>query len=198
MNTSISMRAIGTAVGFSVIAFAAASAQEMGVTDSTIKIGIIQPLSGPASAYSQIAYTDQAYIKMINDNGGVCGRQIELILWEMAQVQHIEQSAAFASLIEQSLRSRVKMSARAIQQAPFRVLVGANMPAVLVELGFISNPDEEKLLRSPAHQRLLVDALVESIVRFREQLDAPRPTAAGIASGGAPAGPPQPERPREP
>ncbi len=125
-------------------------------------------------------------------------RQIELILWEMAQVQHIEQSAAFASLIEQSLRSRVKMSARAIQQAPFRVLVGANMPAVLVELGFISNPDEEKLLRSPAHQRLLVDALVESIVRFREQLDAPRPTAAGIASGGAPAGPPQPERPREP
>ena len=82
MNTSISMRAIGTAVGFSVIAFAAASAQEMGVTDSTIKIGIIQPLSGPASAYSQIAYTDQAYIKMINDNGGVCGRQIELILYD--------------------------------------------------------------------------------------------------------------------
>ncbi len=70
-----------TAVGFSIIAFAAA-AQEPGVTDSTVKIGLIQPFSGPASAYSQIAYTDKAYIDMINDTGGVCGRQIELISYD--------------------------------------------------------------------------------------------------------------------
>ncbi len=38
------------------------------------------------------------------------------------------------------------MSPRAIQQAPFRVLVGANMPAVLVEMGFITNADQEKQL----------------------------------------------------
>jgi branched-chain amino acid transport system substrate-binding protein len=57
-------------------------AQETGVTDTTIKIGLIQPFSGPASAYSQIAHTDEAYIKMINENGGVCGRQIELISYD--------------------------------------------------------------------------------------------------------------------
>jgi branched-chain amino acid transport system substrate-binding protein len=58
------------------------SAQDVGVTDTTIKIGLIQPFSGPASAYSQIAHTDEAYIKMINETGGVCGRQIELIAYD--------------------------------------------------------------------------------------------------------------------
>jgi N-acetylmuramoyl-L-alanine amidase len=104
-------------------------------------------------------------------------RQIEMMLWEMAQLQHLEQSAIVAGLIEQTLRDRVKMSPRAIQQAPFRVLVGANMPAVLVELGFISNPEEEKLLASRAYQSRLVDALVDAVGRYRAQLEA-RPTAA--------------------
>jgi N-acetylmuramoyl-L-alanine amidase len=108
-------------------------------------------------------------------------RQIELILWEMAQVQHIASSAAFAGLIEQALRARVKMTAGAIQQAPFSVLVGANMPAVLVEIGFISNPTEEKLLSTPVYQQKIVDALVESVVRFREVLDAQRRGEAGAA-----------------
>jgi branched-chain amino acid transport system substrate-binding protein len=82
MNTSIKrLGGLGAAVGFSIVAFAAA-AQDTGVTEDTVKIGIVQPFSGPASAYSQIAYTNEAYIKMINDNGGVCGRQIELIMYD--------------------------------------------------------------------------------------------------------------------
>ena len=44
------------------------------------------------------------------------------------------------------------MSPRPVQQAPFRVLVGANMPAVLVEIGYLSNPEEEKALTCGAHQ----------------------------------------------
>ena len=50
------------------------------------------------------------------------------------------------------MRSKVEMSPRPVQQAPFRVLVGANMPAVLVEIGYLSHPDEEKALASGAHQ----------------------------------------------
>jgi len=105
-------------------------------------------------------------------------RTIEMMLWEMAQLQHLEQSAVVAGLAEQTLRARVKMSPRAIQQAPFRVLVGANMPAVLVELGFISNPDEEKLLGTHAYQTRLVDALVDAVGQYRAQLDARRRAAA--------------------
>ena len=79
-------------------------------------------------------------------------RSIELILWEAAQARHLEQSARVAAIVEPSLRARVEMSPRPLQQAPFRVLVGANMPAVLVEIGYLSNPDEEKALTSGAHQ----------------------------------------------
>jgi N-acetylmuramoyl-L-alanine amidase len=95
-------------------------------------------------------------------------RDIEVILWEMAQARYIDQSAALARSVEAGLRGRVPMSPRAIQQAPFRVLVGANMPAVLVEMAFISNPEQEKQLVSDRFQRELVDAIVEAIIGFRE------------------------------
>lgn len=132
-------------------------------------------------------YSQEAKRLAIAENGQalptVAGgdRQIEMILWEMAQMKHIERSATFASVIEQELRTRVRMSPRAIQQAPFIVLVGANMPAVLVEMGFISNPADEKLLNSQAFQQQIVQALVQSIVRFREQLDSRRPPSAAVA-----------------
>jgi len=102
-------------------------------------------------------------------------RDIELILWDMAQARYIKESAALAQTVEASLRQRVPMSARAIQQAPFRVLVGANMPAVLVEMGFITNPSQEKQLQSDEFQNLIVQALVESISRFRDTHAAARP-----------------------
>ena len=94
-------------------------------------------------------------------------REIEITPWEMAQAPHLEQSAAFARSIEAALRERVPMSPRALQQAPFRVLVGANMPAVLVELGFLTNAAQEKQLTGDEHQNTLVQALVEGIVRYR-------------------------------
>lgn len=104
-------------------------------------------------------------------------RQIELILWEMAQLRHLEQSAVLAGIVERNLRQQVPMSARAIQQAPFRVLVGANMPAILVEMGFITNGAEEAKLTDAAHQQRIVAALVESVVGFRAHLQG----AEGIA-----------------
>jgi N-acetylmuramoyl-L-alanine amidase len=94
-------------------------------------------------------------------------REIEITPWEIAQVRHIDQSAAFARAIEGALRERVPMSPRALQQAPFRVLVGANMPAVLVELGFLTNRQQEQQLAGDEHQNALVQALVEGIVRYR-------------------------------
>jgi N-acetylmuramoyl-L-alanine amidase len=109
-------------------------------------------------------------------------RDIDVILWEMAQARHIEQSSLLAQIVEASLRDRVPMSPRAIQQAPFRVLVGANMPAVLVEMGFISNPEQEKQLASDAFQSSIVQALVDGIVRFR---DSRGTRTSAPASGGA-------------
>ena len=113
-------------------------------------------------------------------------RDIEVILWEMAQARHIEESATFARLVETGLRERVPMSPRAIQQAPFRVLVGANMPAVLVEMGFITNPEQEKQLASDAFQSSIVQALVESIARFRDSRAQPPAPSSPPVKPGAP------------
>jgi len=95
-------------------------------------------------------------------------RAVDLILWEMAQAQHLNESARLARVLEGEMRQRLAMSPRAIQQAPFRVLVGANMPAVLVEMGFITNPAEEKRLNTPAYQTQIVDVLLNAVVRFKE------------------------------
>jgi N-acetylmuramoyl-L-alanine amidase len=103
-------------------------------------------------------------------------RTIDLILWETAQARYLEQSNAFANFAEQALRGRVEMSPRAVQQAPFRVLVGANMPAVLVEIGYLSNPEQEQALTSAAYQDLVAQALLDAITRFRTHVERPAST----------------------
>lgn len=111
-------------------------------------------------------------------------RRIDIILWELAQLRHLEQSALLAGLVEEELRQRITMSPRAVQQAPFRVLAGANMPAVLVELGFLTNPSEERRLASDDFQARAAQALVTSLVRFRDLLQASRDRAVPTSAGG--------------
>lgn len=102
-------------------------------------------------------------------------RDIDLILWEVAQIQHLGQSAAFAAIVEEELRAHVPMSARPVQQAPFRVLVGANMPAILVEMAFLTNAEQEQALASTEFQNTIVQALFDAIVRFRDTFERGRP-----------------------
>jgi len=104
-------------------------------------------------------------------------REIEIIPWETAQARYLQQSAAFAGAMEGALRERVPMNARSLQQGPMRVLVGVNMPAVLVELGFLTNAQQEQQLAGDAFQNALVQALTDGIVRYRG--------AAGAIAGAA-------------
>ena len=98
-------------------------------------------------------------------------REIGLIQWEMAQIRYVEQSARLADIVEQELRRRVPMNPQAAQQAPFRVLVGANMPAILIEMGSISDPEGEQRLTSARFQNEIVAATVATMLRFREYLE---------------------------
>ena len=110
-------------------------------------------------------------------------RQIDVIRWEMAQARHIDRSTTLAAIVETHLRARVKMSPRSRQQGPFRVLVGANMPAVLVEAGFLSNPEQEKQLTSDSYQQSIAQALTESVVQF-SGAGEPRTGPAGHGDSG--------------
>jgi N-acetylmuramoyl-L-alanine amidase len=89
------------------------------------------------------------------------------VLWDLAQNRHLERSLALGTAIQEELNLELQLRDRGVKQAPFTVLIGATMPAVLVELGFLTNPEEEARLNDPAYRRRLVDALVAAIVRFR-------------------------------
>jgi N-acetylmuramoyl-L-alanine amidase len=97
------------------------------------------------------------------------GSDLALILWDMAQSEHLEASSALASRIQEELALAAGSEGRGVKQAPFRVLVGAAMPAALVELAFISNPEEEKLLASEAWQSKVAIALARGIARFEQE-----------------------------
>jgi N-acetylmuramoyl-L-alanine amidase len=101
-------------------------------------------------------------------------RSIEMIPWEMAQLRYLSQSGSLAGALEEQCRDRVRMSPRPVLHAPLRVLAGANMPAVLVELGFLTNPDEEQQLVSEAYQIAVAQALVEGLLRYRDVADLAR------------------------
>ena len=60
-------------------------------------------------------------------------------------------------------------------EGTFGVLVGANLPAVLMEIGYLSNPDEENALTSGAHQDRVAGAIFDAISRFRDQVERPVP-----------------------
>ncbi len=101
---------------------------------------------------------------------------LQLILWDLAQSHHLAASQRLASLIQEELNLALGLRNRGVKQAPFRVLLGAAMPAVLVELGFLSNPSEEEKFQDPEYREQLVEALVRAVMRFRAQTE--RRTAA--------------------
>jgi N-acetylmuramoyl-L-alanine amidase len=97
-------------------------------------------------------------------------RDIELVLWDLAQIRHLDQSIAFAGMLEGLLHDHVPLVERPVDHAPLRVLESANMPAVLIEMGYLTNPDQEKLLAGDVFQNTLVQALYDAIVKYRDAL----------------------------
>ena len=71
-------------------------------------------------------------------------------------------------MLEQQLRDRVPLAAPAVDRAPLRVLESANMPAVLIEMGYLTNPDQERQLAADEFQNTLVQAIYDAVVRFRD------------------------------
>lgn len=126
---------------------------------------------------------------------GTAAQDLELILWDLAQSRHMAESQRLANLIQRELNQALQLKDRGVKQAPFRVLMGAAMPAVLVELGFISNPEEEKKLQDPAYRDQLLDALARAVGRYKALVDDEQAPPAGAQ---APAGPGQPPAAKAP
>jgi len=99
--------------------------------------------------------------------------EVDLILNDLALNAAQADSSRLAYAVHQRLVAATGGVDRGVHQAPFFVLTGARMPAVLMEIAFISNPDEERQLLKSAYQEKVAEAIVQGIYDFRQAV-APR------------------------
>jgi N-acetylmuramoyl-L-alanine amidase len=99
--------------------------------------------------------------------------EVQFILWDMIQNEFLTESSDLAELVQESIRARVAIPSRGINQAGFYVLNGAYMPAILVESAFISHKDEEKLLKTDAFREKLARGIAAGIASFARKYRRP-------------------------
>ena len=95
--------------------------------------------------------------------------EITMILWDMAQSAYLKESSLLAETIQEELNHLLRTSNRGIKQAPFKVLSGVACPAVLVEVAFISNPEEERKLNTEWFQNNVVEAIYRGLENYIER-----------------------------
>jgi N-acetylmuramoyl-L-alanine amidase len=92
----------------------------------------------------------------------------------LANYQHafMGSSINFAQKIEQSFRRNAERRSNGVKQAGFIVLWKATMPSVLIESGYLTNPDEENFLRSGDGQEEIAEAIYKAFDRYKEEIEA--------------------------
>jgi len=89
------------------------------------------------------------------------------IVFSLNQNSNLAQSTDFAAVIQDQMEERVGMNNRGVRQAGFMVLYKTTMPSVLVEVGYLSNPTEEKFLVSDKGQEYIASAIFRALKNFR-------------------------------
>jgi len=89
--------------------------------------------------------------------------------------EKLDESREFAANVQKSLyttmsRGNASLRNRGVKKAPFVVLIGANMPSILAEISFVSNPSDERLLRKPEYRDKIADALYRGIQKYANSL----------------------------
>jgi len=112
--------------------------------------------------------------------------QLQDLIKKIAMTEKIEESQDFARQVQREVYTRVtKVSGaqrdRGTKKAPFVVLIGANMPSVLAEISFLTNPHDERLLKRPDYREKIAYALYEGILDYVKNLGGVR-TVQRVAS----------------
>jgi N-acetylmuramoyl-L-alanine amidase len=111
---------------------------------------------------ASMIYEDQS---LKSENVG----DIDFILWDMVQNEFINESSDLAEMIQREMNKSLGIRNRGVKQAGLRVLKGLKMPGVLVEVAFLSNPKEEKLLLDAEFREKITECIVEAVRKFQSR-----------------------------
>lgn len=121
---------------------------------------------------------------------------LEDLVKKITRNEKIDESKEFAEDIQTSLSQRVQkanktVKNRGVRKAPFVVLIGADMPSILTEVSFLSNPADEQLLKQPENRQRVAEGLYQGVASYLQSLNSvtfngtakpapPRPTSAKL------------------
>ncbi|HUE54454.1 MAG TPA: N-acetylmuramoyl-L-alanine amidase [Candidatus Udaeobacter sp.] len=96
---------------------------------------------------------------------------------KIARTEKIDESKEFAEDIQDSLSKRIQTSGkpmknRGVRKAPFVVLIGADMPSILTEISFLSNPADEKLLKKPEQRQKVAEGLYQGVASYLQSMNS--------------------------
>jgi N-acetylmuramoyl-L-alanine amidase len=96
---------------------------------------------------------------------------VKTILWDLAQSEFQIESERLAEIVQDSVTQTLRIGSRGVKQAGFYVLGGAAMPAILLEIGFVTNPREERKLKESRYRDELARAIFAGIVEYKRHWD---------------------------
>lgn len=128
----------------------------------------------------ELAMRENSAVQYEEEGEGMRPEDVQFILAQLNLTSNQRESGRLGGYVQNSLRGSLRTPDRGVKQNGLWVLVGAtgSMPSILVEVGFLSNEQEEKFLRSKAGQQRVADAIVDAVVAYRDDY-APRLQAAG-------------------
>jgi N-acetylmuramoyl-L-alanine amidase len=102
---------------------------------------------------------------------------LEDLVKKIARSEKIDESKEFAEDIQNSLAQRIQKTAkpvknRGVRKAPFVVLIGADMPSILTEISFLSNPADEQLLKKPEHRQRVAEGLYQGVASYLQSMNS--------------------------
>jgi len=102
---------------------------------------------------------------------------LEDLVKKIARTEKIDESREFAEDVQDSLSKRIQKTARpvrnrGVRKAPFVVLIGADMPSILTEISFLSNPSDEQLLKKPEHRQRVAEGIYQGVSAYLQSMNS--------------------------
>jgi N-acetylmuramoyl-L-alanine amidase len=125
------------------------------------------------SAARQVAALENGVVQFERPNGRGAGQVdiVKAILWDLAQSEFQVESSRLAEVVLDSMTQSLRIANRGVKQAGFYVLGGAAMPAVLLEIGFVTNPKEERKLKDTKYRDEIARSIFGGLAEYKRLWD---------------------------